>query len=88
MTLTNKPSGFIEGDPEAKPLSQDDLVRQLLYQIIRVKELIKYYDSVPNGTGRFGSSILNELIQEAQGSLINYEMPLMEKYYELLLNCD
>lgn len=65
-----------------------DLVQQLLYEIIRVKELIKYYDSIPNGGGQLGSSILNELVTEAYNSLVNYDVVLMNKYYELLLNCD
>jgi len=85
MTITNKPLDF-KGELEKKPLTKAELVQQLLYQIVRVKELIKFYDSVPNGS--LGSSILNELIEEAQGSLIDYDMPLMEKYYDLLLNCD
>lgn len=85
MTITNKPLNF-KGEPEKRPQTQAELVQQLLYQIVRVKELVKFYDSVPNGS--LGSSILNELIEEAQGSLIDYDMPLMEKYYDLLLNCD
>jgi len=68
--------------------SQTDLVQMLLHQIIRVKELIKYYDSIPNGAGQLGSSILNELVSEAYNSLINYDPVLMQKYYDLLLNCD
>jgi len=68
--------------------SQDDLVKMLLNQIIRVKELIKYYDSIPNGAGQLGSSILNELVAEAYTSLVNYDVELMQKYYDLLLNCD
>jgi hypothetical protein len=65
-----------------------DLVQQLLYEIVRVKELIKYYDSIPNGAGQLGSSILNELVIEAYNSLVNYDVVLMQKYYDLLLNCD
>jgi hypothetical protein len=68
--------------------SQTDLIRQLLYEIIRVKELIKYYNSIPNGGGQLGSSILNELVTEAYNSLVNYDTDLMRKYYDLLLNCD
>ena len=67
---------------------QKDLVQSLLYEIIRVKELIKYYDSIPNGAGQLGSSILNELVSEAYASLVNYDTVLMQKYYDLLLNCD
>jgi len=71
-----------------QPGPQEDLVQLLLYQIIRVKELIKYYDSIPNGAGQLGSSILNELVSEAYTSLVNYDVILMQKYYDLLLNCD
>lgn len=85
MTSTNRTLNF-KAELETKPLTQSELVQQLLYQIVRVKELVKFYDSVPNG--RLGSSILTELIDEAQGSIINYDMPLMEKYYDLLQNCD
>ena len=65
-----------------------DLVQALLSEIIRVKELIKYYDSIPDGAGQLGSSILNELVAEAYTSLVNYDVVLMQKYYDLLLNCD
>jgi len=65
-----------------------DLVQALLSEIIRVKELIKYYDSIPDGAGQLGSSILNELVNEAYTSLVNYDVVLMQKYYDLLLNCD
>ena len=67
---------------------QTDLIRALLYQIIRVKELIKYYDDIPNGGGKLGSSILNELVSEAYNSLVNYDTELIRKYYDLLVNCD
>jgi len=79
--LNNKVTGVQGG-------SQTDLIQQLLYEIIRVKELIKYYDSIPNGGGKLGSSILNELVTEAYNSLVNYDIVLMRKYYDLLLNCD
>jgi hypothetical protein len=65
-----------------------DLVQLLLYEIIRVKELIAYYDSIPNGGGQLGASILTELVTEAYNSLVNYDVVLMKKYYDLLLNCD
>jgi hypothetical protein len=63
-------------------------VQLLFYEIIRVKDLIVYYDSIPNGGGKLGSSILNELVSEAYNSLVNYDTVLMKKYYDLLLNCD
>lgn len=65
-----------------------DLVQALLYEIIRVKELIAYYESIPNGGGKLGASILSELVNEAYNSLVSYDMVLMKKYYELLQNCD
>ena len=68
--------------------SEADLVQILLYEIMRVKELIVYYESIPNGGGQLGASILNELVAEAYSSLINYDLPLMRKYYDLLQNCD
>ncbi len=79
--LNNNSSGNTTG-PE------DDLVQHLLYEIIRVKELIVYYESIPNNGGQLGASILTELVSEAYNSLVNYDMVLMKKYYELLLNCD
>jgi hypothetical protein len=68
--------------------STSELVQLLLSEIIRVKELVKYYDSIPDGAGQLGSSILNELVSEAYNSLVNYDIILMHKYYDLLLNCD
>ena len=90
MTFTNDdPLDFINNSSSGmNPGSRSDLVQLLLYEIIRVKELIKYYDSIPNGAGQLGSSILNELVSEAYASLVNYDTVLMQKYYDLLLNCD
>ncbi|MFI5140218.1 MAG: hypothetical protein ACHQIM_20525 [Sphingobacteriales bacterium] len=85
----NDPLDFINNNAEGMRLgSQEDLVQLLLYQIIRVKELIKYYDAIPDGAGQLGSSILNELVNEAYASLVDYDLILMQKYYDLLLNCD
>ena len=88
MSSTNDPLDFINNSPGMQSGSQTELVQLLLYEIIRVKELIKYYESIPNGAGQLGSSILNELVSEAYGSLVNYDTILMQKYYDLLLNCD
>ncbi|MFI5159372.1 MAG: hypothetical protein ACHQF4_10940 [Sphingobacteriales bacterium] len=90
MTFTtNDPLGFLNNNTGGiQSGSQTDLIQHLLYEIIRVKELIKYYDSIPNGGGQLGSSILNELVAEAYNSLVNYDLILMKKYYDLLLNCD
>jgi len=89
MISTNEdPLDFINNSSGVQSDSRTDLVQLLLYEIIRVKELIKYYDSIPNGAGQLGSSILNELVSEAYSSLVNYDTVLMQKYYDLLLNCD
>jgi hypothetical protein len=68
--------------------AQTDLIQDLLYEILRVKDLIKYYDDIPNGAGQLGASILTELVGEAYKSLVDYDTILMKKYYDLLLNCD
>ncbi|TSD66392.1 hypothetical protein FFF34_003035 [Inquilinus sp. KBS0705] len=85
---TNDPLDFLNNSQGIPAGEQTDLIQQLLYEIIRVKELIAYYDSIPNGAGQLGSSILTELVNEAYNSLVNYDTVLMKKYYDLLLNCD
>lgn len=89
-STTNDPLDFLNSNNNSgKPAGPDaDLVQMLLYEIIRVKELIAYYDSIPNGGGQLGSSILTELVTEAYNSLVNYDVILIKKYYDLLLNCD
>lgn len=88
ISTNDDPLDFINNSSGVQSDSRTDLVQLLLYEIIRVKELIKYYDSIPNGAGQLGSSILNELVSEAYSSLVNYDTVLMQKYYDLLLNCD
>jgi hypothetical protein len=89
MSTNNDPLDFINNTAAGMHSGpQSDLVQMLLYQIIRVKELIKYYESIPGGAGNLGASILNELVSEAYTSLVNYDVILMQKYYDLLLNCD
>ena len=90
MTSTSSdPLDFLNNNsPGIQSGSQTELIQQLLYEIIRVKDLIKYYESIPNGGGQLGASILNELVSEAYNSLVNYDTVLMKKYYDLLLNCD
>ncbi|MFD2146007.1 hypothetical protein [Mucilaginibacter antarcticus] len=89
-TSSQDPLDFISNaNAQGKPAGpQADLVQVLLYEIIRVKDLIAYYDSIPNGGGQLGSSILTELVTEAYNSLVNYDLVLMKKYYDLLQNCD
>jgi hypothetical protein len=87
-TPANDPLDFLNNTSSMQVGGQAHLIQKLLYEIIRVKELITYYDSIPNGAGQLGSSILNELVTEAYNSLVNYDTILMKKYYDLLLNCD
>jgi hypothetical protein len=88
MTFTSDdPLDFIN-NTGVQVSSQTDLIQHLLYEIIRVKDLIKYYNSIPNGGGQLGAAILNELVAEAYNSLVNYDTELMRKYYDLLQNCD
>ncbi|MDB5110107.1 MAG: hypothetical protein JWR67_1221 [Mucilaginibacter sp.] len=91
MTSTNDPLDFLKNNNssgKSPANSEADLIQLLLYEIIRVKELIAYYESIPNGGGQLGASILNELVAEAYNSLVNYDVVLMKKYYDLLQNCD
>lgn len=90
ITVPNDPLGFLNSssaDPPRKT-EQTDLIQDLLYEIIRVKDLITYYNEIPNGAGALGASILEELVTEAYKSLVDYDTVLMKKYYDLLLNCD
>ena len=89
MPQTNDPLDFINnGVPLTPSGANSELVQSLLFEIMRVKELVRYYDSIPNGAGQLGASILNELIAEAYKSLVEYDTILMQKYYDLLLSCD
>lgn len=84
------PLGFLNNAQagSSRKTEQTDLIQDLLYEIIRVKDLIKYYEEIPNGAGQLGASILIELVAEAYKSLVDYDTILMKKYYDLLLNCD
>ncbi len=89
ITESNDPLDFINSSPAGMQAgASSDLVQLLLFEIIRVKDLIGYYEAIPNGAGQLGASILTELVSEAYGSLVNYDTDLMQKYYDLLLNCD
>lgn len=87
-SATNNPLDFLDNSATGLNREQTDLIQSLLYEIIRVKELIIYYESIPNGAGQLGASILTELVSEAYKSLVNYDTELMRKYYDLLQNCD
>jgi len=82
LSFLNRDSTGGQKNPQA------DLIQSLLYEIMRVKELIRYYESIPNNGGQPGASILNELVVAAYDSLVNYDLVLMNKYYDLLQNCD
>ena len=82
LSFLNNQSTGLQNNP------QTDLIQSLLYEIIRVRELIEYYDAIPNNDGQFSASILQELVSEAYTSLVDYDIALMNKYYDLLKNCD
>ncbi|WDF53543.1 hypothetical protein [Mucilaginibacter sp. KACC 22063] len=82
------PLNFLSGRLSGINNYPHDLIQNLLYEIVRVKELIRYYEDIPNGAGQLGASILNELVSEAYQSLVNYDTGLMNKYYDLLQQCD
>ena len=68
--------------------NQDDLTKLLLYEIVRVKQLIQQSESIPNNSSHIAIPILSELVSEAYNSLVDYDVVLMKKYYDLLQNCD
>src|SRR5437879_6141035 len=80
LSFLNSESTGLQNNP------QTDLIQSLLYEIIRVRELIKYYDSIPDNEGQFSASVLHELVSEAYTSLVDYDIVLMKKYYDLLKN--
>ena len=83
-TTNDDPLDFLSNSIQSTTTgSRTDLIQLLLYEIIRVKDLIKYYENIPNGAGQLGASILNELVSEAYQSLVNYDVELMRKYYDL-----
>jgi len=68
--------------------NEDDLTKLLLYEIMRVKQLMQQSESIPNNSSHIAIPILNELVSEAYNSLVDYDVVLMKKYYDLLQNCD
>ncbi len=87
-SIPNDPLDFLDNNSSGVNSVHTDLIQLLLFEIIRVKKLISYYESIPNGAGQLGASILTELVSEAHSSLVNYDTELMKKYYDLLQNCD
>lgn len=68
--------------------NEEDLTKLLLYEIMRVKQLIQQTESISNNSAHIAIPILNELVSEAYNSLVDYDLVLMKKYYDLLQNCD
>jgi hypothetical protein len=67
---------------------EEDLTKLLLCEIVRVKQIIVQSESIPNNGSHIAVAILSELVSEAYNSLVNYDVVLMKKYYDLLQNCD
>jgi hypothetical protein len=87
-SATDDPLNFLNDKSGGSSNTQTELIQNLLHEIIRVKELIIYYENLPNGAGQLGASILTELVTEAYSSLVNYDTELITKYYDLLKHCD
>lgn len=68
--------------------TEEDLTKLLLYEIMRVKQLIQQSEAIVNNSSHVAIPILNELVSEAYNSLVDYDVVLMKKYYDLLQNCD
>ncbi|HEY9003702.1 MAG TPA: hypothetical protein VIM89_20265 [Mucilaginibacter sp.] len=79
---------LLDGKATVMQNTQEDLTKLLLYEIIRVKQLIQQTESISNNSAHIAIPILNELVSEAYNSLVNYDLVLMKKYYDLLQNCD
>ncbi len=67
---------------------EEDLTKLLLYEIMRVKQLIQQTESISSNSAHIAIPILNELVSEAYNSLVDYDLVLMKKYYDLLQNYD
>lgn len=79
---------LLNGKVGIAPNNEQDLTKLLLYEIIRVKQLIEQSGAIPNNSAHIAIPILSELVSEAYNSLVNYDVVLMKKYYDLLQNCD
>jgi hypothetical protein len=79
---------LLDGKASILQSKEDDLTKQLLYEIMRVKQLIQQSESIPNNGSHVTIPVLNELVSEAYNSLVDYDIALMKKYYDLLQNCD
>ena len=79
---------FLDGKATVLQNNEEDLTKLLLYELLRVKQLIQQSETIPNNSAHIAIPILNELVSEAYNSLVNYDLVLMKKYYDLLQNCD
>src|SRR5579859_2419452 len=79
---------LLNGNATVVQNNEEDLTKLLLYEIIRVKQLIQQTESISNNSSHIAIAILNELVSEAYNSLVDYDVVLMKKYYDLLQNCD
>jgi len=82
---------FIQQDfsePSINSQPNPNIIQQLLNEITRVKELIKHYSSLIDNSSHSKAQLLDELVSEAYNSLVNYDVSLINKYYDLLQHCD
>ncbi len=79
---------LLDGKATASQNKEEDLTKLLLYEIMRVKQLIQQTEPISNNSAHIAIPVLNELVSEAYNSLVNYDVVLMKKYYDLLQNCD
>jgi hypothetical protein len=82
------PLNLLNGGIAVVQNNEEDLTKLLLYEIIRVKQLIQQSETIPNNSSHIAIPILSELVSEAYNSLVDYDLVLMKKYYDLLQNCD
>lgn len=71
-----------------KKKQPENLMDGLLYEMNRVRELIKEYDRLPDGVGFFGSSIMRCSINEAEKSISSGDVLKMINAYEDLKDCE
>lgn len=79
---------LLDGSATIVQNKEEDLTNSLLCEIVRVKQLIQQSEAAPNNNSHIAITILSELVSEAYNSLVNYDVVLMKKYYDLLQNCD
>lgn len=61
-----------------------NLMDGLFEEMNRVRDIIKEYDSLPNGAGFIGSSLMKIDIQNAERAISNNDVIQMLKAYESL----